>query len=493
MVSELDPRNRAEAAKAIQRTHFPFFLMRVFETLHPGEEELHMSWYLMAMCNKLATTIETPRGRAVISVPPRHLKSITTAVAFVAWCLGRNPGLKIMVATYSQDLAREHADACRQIMESSWYKALFPGTRIDPKKNRQFDFGTTAGGRRRSVSVTGSTTGFGADFIILDDCMKADDIGSEAKKDAVKIWYNNTMVPRLNNKKKGIIISIQQRLGEDDLTATLLDYGFDHLCLPAIGERDELFDIGFGRTHLRRAGDLLDPEREDKAALDMLRRELGPAVFAAQYQQNPIAPEGNLIRVDKFARYDGPIEREEFQKVVQSWDTGMSSLPTSDWSVCTTWGYLDRCWYLLDVLRAQLDYPDLRDSVIRMHRRWKADRVVIEDAGSGKSLWQELFRFKGALRPVMWPCTTSKEERLIGQLGQIEDGVVLLPNDAPWLDKFLHELRAFPLGRHDDQVDSMTQFLEFAMSRHAWANTEFCPKTGRQLYINRRPSPRSRR
>lgn len=486
------PISPTQVAQAIQRQHLSLFLIRVFETLHPGEDDLHLSWYLRATCAKLEEVSSTPRGRLAISIPPRHLKSITAAVAFVAWTLGRAPKTKIMVATYSQELAREHAEACRQIMESAWYRKLFPDTRIDPRKNRQFDFGTTAGGRRRAVTVTGSTTGFGADIIVLDDCMKADDIGSEARREEVTNWYNNTMVPRLNNKKTGLIISIQQRLGEDDLTAKLLGYGFDHLCLPAIGERDEMFEIGFGQTYLRRAGDLLDPKREDQAALEMLRRELGPAVFSAQYQQNPVALEGNLVRIDRFARYDGTMERASFRKVVQSWDTGMSDLPTSDWSVCTTWGCLDDRWYLVDVYRARLAYPDLREAVLFLQKTWAADKVVIEDAGSGKSLWQELYRYRGAMRPQMWLPTNSKVERLIGQLGQIEDGRAVLPNDAPWLDAFLHELRAFPNGKHDDQVDSMTQFLEFAMSRHAWVNTDYDPKTGRPLRINRKSKTRVR-
>ena len=473
-------RRFADLVAALQRRYLFFFLVGVFRALHPGQPALRPVWYLMAMCHALEQATSGALRRLVISVPPRHLKSITAAVALVAWKLGHDPSLKIMVATYSDKLAREHADACRMIMEQSWYKRLFPQTRIREGSNRQLEFKTTKGGGRQAVSVTGSITGFGADIIILDDCMKADEIESEAARNAVDRWYSSTLITRLNSKRDGVIISIQQRLGEDDLTAKLLALGFHHLCLPSIAEKDEAIPITEGRIYRRRIGDLLDPAREDRATLEALRREMGAFKFSAQIQQNPVAPEGNIIRIDRLARYDAPLPREQYRAIWQSWDTGMSALPTSDWSVCTTWGFRDDRWYLLDVCRRRLDYPDLRDAVIRLRQQWAADKVIIEDAGAGKSLWQEL-RSRGPFRPIMVTPAASKEERLRGQLGQIEDGRILFPREAPWLDAYLHELRAFP-GRHDDQVDSTSQFLQHAMAKDAWLAVPIDPETGRRLY-----------
>jgi predicted phage terminase large subunit-like protein len=110
--------------------------------------------------------------------------------------------------------------------------------------------------------------------------------------------------------------------------------------------------------------------------------------------------------------------------------------------------------------------------VIRLRRQWSADKVIIEDAGSGKSLWQE-FRTQGPFIPLMWKVATSKEERFVGSLGEIEAGIILLPNEAPWLETFRSELRAFPSGRHDDQVDSMTQFIQFQLKNWKWTLTDY--------------------
>jgi phage terminase large subunit-like protein len=111
-------------------------------------------------------------------------------------------------------------------------------------------------------------------------------------------------------------------------------------------------------------------------------------VFSAQYQQEPVSAEGNMIRMEWFGTYDEVPPRHRFIKVVQSWDTGMTAAPTSDWSVCTTWGFELEChkWYLLDVFRKRLDFPDLKRAVISLRGKYRADRVIMEESGSGYAL-----------------------------------------------------------------------------------------------------------
>jgi predicted phage terminase large subunit-like protein len=466
---------------AARRSQLSMFLIKCFETLHPGQPPLQVAWYLKAICHSLENVASGNRERLVITVPPRHLKSITASVAFVAWLLGRDPGMKVMVASYSEELARLHSDQCQMIMESDWYQRLFPGTRI---RSRGLKMNTTSNGARYAVSVGGSTTGFGADLIIIDDCMKADEARNQTKRDEIKSWFENTLVSRLNDKGTGSICSIQQRLHEDDLPAYLLEKGYNHLNLPSIAEKHERIAIGDGRWRERVPSDVLNPYREDVDLLDELRRELGPVVFSAQYQQEPVTPEGNLLRLEWFGTYGEPPERDEFLKVIQSWDTGMTAAPTSDYSVCTTWGFTrEYKWLLLDVFRERLDYPDLKRAAIAQRRKWRADAVLIEDAGSGKSLYSELRRL-GTFAPIMCGARDDKETRLISTLAEVERGLFLLPREASWLDAFKSELRAFPSGRHDDQVDSFSQFVGYQMRHWKWVLTER-DKTGRPLRMIR--------
>lgn len=174
---------------------------------------------------------------------------------------------------------------------------------------------------------------------------------------------------------------------------------------------------------------------------------------------------------------------------VQSWDTASSTEPGSAWSVCTTWGYFDGRWHLLEVLRQRMDYWDLKRAVIRLWKKWKADRVIIEDASTGPPLWAEL-RADGPFKPLMWRPGASKEDRLIAQTGQMEAGRVVIPHEAPWLDIWCKELLAAPNCRFWDQVDSTTQFLEFALSRKGWVEAEHDPVTGRKLRVTRRDQVR---
>lgn len=475
--------NRA-VLDSLRREHLLFFLMKVFEELKPGAPPLEAAWYLQALCHALQTAARKPGGRLAIAIPPRHTKSLAASVALSAWLLGHDPTLKIMVATYADKLAREHAQNCRQIMQNDWYKALFPNTRIADDGNRMLELTTTRGGGRRAVTVGGSVTGLGADLVIVDDCLKAEDARSEPRREEVKVWFDGTLMTRLDHPLQGSVISIAQRLHEDDIYAHLVDKGYDTLCLPAIAEKVEVIPLGAGRLHRREIDSLLGRPNYGRAVLDKLRRELGLQVFSAQYQQNPVAPGGNLVEMSWFSTFEEVLERESYQSVVQSWDTASSEHYLSDFTAGLTFGYRQKAWHLIDVYRERVDFPGLKQAVLRAKRKWQPDEILIEDANSGKSLWQE-FRSSGHARPIMCKPEGSKEERLIGITGQLEEGMLRLPEEAPWLEPFKSELRGFPYGKHDDQVDALSQFFNYFLLRGQGLLEPRNPITGRKLRINR--------
>lgn len=444
------------------------FVTRAFALMHPDETGLAPAWYLQAMCRWLERAEAGELPRSMIWIQPRTLKSFTVAVCWPCWLLGRNPSTSIMVATYGDTLSAEHAEARRTIMTSDWYRELFPATRLADRGNRDGMLSTSAGGKIRSVSVGGAVTGRGADVIILDDCMKADALTSEAAREDVKSWYSRTLSQRLNDKRTGVILSIQQRICEDDLPAFLLEKDFACLNLPAKAEQDLVVETGPGVYHQWKRGELLDPVRFPEFVLEQERLNLGPQDFSAQYLQNPVSPGGNLVRMDHLRRFEVEMKREDFDRVVQSWDPAATDLPTSDWSVCTTWGVLAGRFFLLGIVRERLAYPGLKRRVVAERTRWSADHVIIERSSNGLALVQQL-NSEGPFRPVSWPPTgmrqLDKAERLIAQTGQIEEGRVWLPAQLEGLSAFMSELRAFPAGRYDDQVDSLTQMLEWTFWR----------------------------
>lgn len=151
----------------------------MFLTLNPGET-FTWNWHIDAMCHGLDQVRRGSNKRLVITVPPRHLKSITVSVAFVAWAMGHDPQLRFLVASYGGDLAAQLARDFKRVVESSWYGAAFPAFRA--RRSAEGELVTTSGGFRKAVSVGGATTGFGADYIIVDDLLKATDGASSAAR-----------------------------------------------------------------------------------------------------------------------------------------------------------------------------------------------------------------------------------------------------------------------------------------------------------------------
>jgi len=446
---------RAEFRVVLQHD-FMAFAHHAFVRLNP-QTRLLLAPYLEIIAEKLEACRRGHIRRLVIVLPPRSLKSHMASIAFPAWCLGHNPGLEIICASYGQELAETFARDCRLVMMSPWYQALF-GTRLADRQ-AVHDFATTAQGRRIATSVGGVLTGRGADLIILDDPLKPEQALSETERKRVNEWYDHTLLSRLNNKTTGCIVIIMQRLHQDDLIGHVLEQEhWEVLRFPAIAEEDEthLIESPLGnRVYRRQAGTALHPEREPLPVLEKMRRSIGEYNFASQYQQNPMPLGGAMVRT-KWLRHYNPDELpEKFDEIVQSWDCANKSTELSDYSACTTWGVFDDRYYLLDVYRERLDYPDLKRKARELAELHRVDTVLIEDKASGTQLIQELKR-EGvwAVQPFSPPAGTDKIMRLYAQTALFENGRVLLPRKAAWLLDYVGELISFPGSKYDDQVDS---------------------------------------
>lgn len=447
---------------AILRNDLAAFIHRCFRTVVPGQPYFD-NWHIEAVAHQLDLCRRRQIRRLIITLPPRNLKSICASVAFPAFALGHDAALRIVCASYAQDLTVKHARDFRAVMQSAWYQRVFPRTRIDPRKNTEAELETTARGYRLGTSVGGTLTGRGGNLIIIDDPMKPAEAMSETRRAAVSQWYDATLSSRLDNKTEDAIVIVMQRLHVDDLVGHVLEKGeaWTHLDLPAIAEVPQEIAIGEGRVHCRAAGALLHPEREPMAVLDELKAAMGSQTFSAQYQQAPVPPGGALIKWSWFKAYARAPERRTGDRVVQSWDTASKISADNDYSVCTTWLIRGKDYYLLDVLRKRLEFPELRRQILTHAEAHRATAVLIEDAGSGTHLIQD-FQREGKLRPIGVRPEGDKIVRMEAQTAVIEAGHVALPEAAPWLGDFQTEIMAFPYGRHDDQVDSVSQFLSWA-------------------------------
>jgi predicted phage terminase large subunit-like protein len=238
---------------------------------------------------------------------------------------------------------------------------------------------------------------------------------------------------------------------------------WDVVRFPAIAEEDETWEVEtlWGpRYFTRRRGEALHPEREPPEMLEQIRRTIGEYNFAGQYQQAPSPQGGGMVKSAWFRSYAVNERPDKFDRVVQSWDTANKASELSDFSVCTSWGIKDKDLYLLHVLRKRMEYPELKRAVREQCQAFEASVVLIEDKASGTQLIQELIH-EGLHAVTRYQPQSDKVMRMHAQTAMIENGFVHLPKEAAWLAEYLHELTAFPRGRHDDQVDSTAQMLDW--------------------------------
>jgi predicted phage terminase large subunit-like protein len=444
---------------SILRNDFESFLHRCFLMLNPGAEYLP-NWHIKAIAHQLQLIRDGKIHRLILNMPPRYLKSLTVSVILPAFLLGHDPRMKIFGVSYSNDLSAKHAADFRAIVQSDWYRKTFPTMRVD--RIADSDVFTTRRGFRRSTSVSATLTGLGGDMIILDDPQKPVDAQSDTLRNSLNQWFTNTLLSRLDNKATGVIILVMQRVHLHDLTGFLVDKSKDWtvLSLPAIAEVDEKVAIGNNEFHTRRAGEALHPKYETVSTLEKLRNEMGSGIFGAQYQQSPVPDGGGMIKRDWLHYYDQLPERGYRTKLIHSWDTAAKVGAQNDWSVCTTWLLVDNRFYLIDLIRGRYEYPQLRAMVIALAQRDEPLKILIEDTSTGIALAQEL-RQSGihTVKPV--PVERDKMGRLFVHQAKFEAGLVLFPRKAPFLAQLETELLTFPQGKHDDQVDSLSQALSY--------------------------------
>lgn len=394
--------------------------------------------------------------RLMICMPPRHGKSMLASEYFPAWYLGRNPERYVIHATYAQELAEDFGRKVRNQMNDPGFGQIFPGVSVRADSASAKRFNTTHNGVYYALGVGGPATGRGAHLLLIDDPLKGrEEADSDTIRRKLKDWYTSVAYTRL--MPDSAIVLINTRWHFDDLSGwQLKDFeheGWELLSLPAIDAE----------------GNALWPSDYPIDRLEAIKRTVGSRDWSALYQQNPIPDEGGLLKLPWFRRYGtAPVEPEAYM-VVQSWDTAYKPAQINDPSVCTTWLVTVRGYYLLDVWRGHVDYPTLKRTAINLAGRWKPGALLIEDKASGQSLIQEL-RTSTSLPVIAIEPQGDKVTRANAISPMIEAGLVYLPEQADWLVDFEAEVGGFPLAAHDDQVDSLTQALEWMRThtaRHA--------------------------
>jgi len=413
-----------------------------------------LNWHHVEICNALEKVLIGEIKRLIINIPPRYSKTELAVVNFIAFCMGNFPDCEFIHASYSKRLATNNTWNARTVMMQEIYAEIFGEPTFMSDSNAKDEYRTTQGGCVYATGSDGTITGYGAGkmrnyfagAIIVDDPHKAGEAVSEVMRQNVIDWFSTTMESRTNSPDTPIIV-IMQRLHQEDLSGWLLGGGngehWDLLKIPAINED----------------GSPLWEFKHDIAALDRLK-DSNPYVFAGQYMQEPAPKEGGMIKMKWFAQSRFKTPPANIIRIVQSWDTAFKTKAINDPSVCTTWIETSVGYFLIDCLVFRGDYPTVKRNIKSKHEEFNPDAVLIEDKASGQSLIQEL-RQETSIPIIAIMPVVDKETRMYSASATIESGRMWLPESAPWLPAYESELFLFPMGKHDDQVDSTSQFLNW--------------------------------
>ena len=373
--------------EAVLRQDFSSYISKVFHTINPGAD-YQSNWHINLISDHLERVKSSEIKRLIINMPPRALKSVCVSVAWPTWLLGHNPAARIMAASYSSVLSVKHSLDSRLVVSSEWYRRLFPATKLSKKHNQKSKFLTSENGFRFATSVGGSATGEGGDFLIIDDPHNPTQINSQKARNKVIEWFEQTFVTRLNDQSKGAIVLVMQRLHEDDLSAHLISSGgWELLKIPAIAFEDKIYNIGINSYEYKK-GQILNQERDQLAFLNNVEQEMGVRNFAAQFLQDPLPSDINLLALEDILYYEELAQG--FEYFVLSWDTAIKISEKSDYSVGTCWGVLSDKFYLVSMVRKKMSYPTLKNEIEKQAQKYKPRHIIIEDKASGQSLIQDL-------------------------------------------------------------------------------------------------------
>lgn len=435
--------------------------------------DYQMGWVHKEICDTLdqfLRDVEAQKSpRLIICQPPRSGKSEIVSRRFPAYALGKNPDLQIIATSYSSDLVSRFNRDVQRIIDDDIYREIFPSTTLNGRNVktdtrasyiRTSDLFEVVGhkGSYRSTGVGGGITGQGADILIIDDPIKdRAEANSPTIREKLWGWYTSTAYTRLS--PGGGVIVMATRWHTDDLIGRLIQKmqegsgdDFNVITYPAIAEHDE--------PH-RKVGEALHPERYDLEQLNAIRQTIGPQDWSALYQQRPVPEGGAVFKIDAFKRWNSTNLPPAFDQILGSWDMTFKDSKSSDYVVGQVWGRKGVDLYLLDLFRGQWDFTKTLEMFALMTAKYpRTHRWLIEDKANGSAIISVLKKQIHGITPIT--PTESKLERAYAVTPLIEAGNIYIPESATWLANFEDELLNFPAGAHDDQVDSMTQALNFA-------------------------------
>lgn len=455
-------------------------------------------WHIQALCEHLEACFRRQIKRLRVNMPPRHMKSWLVGVLFPAWVFIQKPDEQFLFASYSQTLSVRDSVRCRRLIESNWYQTRW-GDRYHllGDQNTKLRFDNNQHGYRIASSVGGTVVGDGGSIIVCDDPNNAAEGESEKKREGTNDWFSSSFATRLNNPREGVIIVVQQRIHQRDLSGYLKEIDTDKEWTEVVfpmeymaGKKCKTIVLATTKGKVwedprTKEGEILWPKMYGAKEVKSLKNALGSEYrITAQLQQDPSSTVGSIFKRSWFClwKHDKPIT---IDYTIQSWDTGFTDDPeVSNYSACTTWGVFKNEHgvpnvILLGLWRDKVQYHELRNITLCLYQDYtwnpnkpkptkakkQPDVVLVEAKGSGLILFQDLRR--AGVPAFRFDPKTDKLNRARMVSAYVECGRVWVPTKVKngtqlmsYADTLVECCSNFP-GNEDtyDVVDTMTQAL----------------------------------
>lgn len=438
-------------------------------------------WHIDAITEHLEAVSKKQITKLIINIPPRYLKSLLTAVFWPAWEWIHSPQSRFLYTSYAEKLSLRDSRKCRNIIKSKWYQRNWSNRyKLVGDQDAKQRYDTDKTGYRIATSVGGVATGEGGNYVICDDAHSALEALSDTKRLSALEWWDDTMTTREDIPGQSAKIIIMQRLHEKDLSGHLLakNIGYEHLCLPAEYEGVNRCYTSLNFKDPRtEPNELLHPDRYGEKELFNLKQGMTTYAVAGQLQQRPVPLKGGMMELGWFGRYKSIPPKSQQLLVAQVWDTAQKEKESiHDPWVCGVWYVCYDGFYLAEVFRKWLNYPDGKKAVVNMALKYNPDVILIEDKVTGTSLLQELpleqIPVMGNGSYKMFPYSLlgilpdlNKQARMERESCAVQAGKVILPEMAYWLTDFEGEVTGFPNSEYKDQVDMLSMFLRYMRER----------------------------
>lgn len=471
------------------RRSFRAFVKAAWKVLEPSTE-LQWNWHMDALCEHLQAVMDGQIHRLIINIGPGHSKSTIISQSFPAWVWTRKPETRMLCASTDLALAIRDNRNCRYLIESEWYRACYgrefhlndTAYDMSADQNMKSYFANDRQGYRQALSVCGKGIGKRGDLMIIDD--PHDPREGDIEREKVLEWYAQTWYSRLNDQENGAMITVGQRIHDNDLCGYLLKLGgSEHLSLPEEFEPSRRCVTSIGWCDPRdKDGELLWPEKFAPSVIVKLKENLGSLGYAAQYQQSPVPATGGQFK-EKWFRYFGikddnyTLETPEGLRhiaIKDCWrfsvvDLAVSTKQSADWTVIQTYDVTPANELLLiDQIRGRFDNPEQQRIIRATYFRLKPQFVQIEAVAYQLALIQQLRD-----EPVedengqRYSIPVREYKPVRDKVARASAPALLMENGKFYFLKTLSDLHIiktehlqFPKGTNDDIVDCSSQAAE---------------------------------